>query len=230
LNGAVRAEAIARHITRLCHFTPFRNLVHIVTGDGLRSTNGLRSAERKAFNQQDLERLDGYPDHVSCSIEFPNAWYYRQKRSTDTLFSSWVVLTFSPEYLWNSETHFCHRNASARRGAFVRAGVEAFRGMFAPSVLGAGDRVYTRQPTRARSVPTDDQAEVLVPRFVALDDVYTVAVRNEAEAGKVWAGLEQIGGDPERFTFTIVPEFFQPSLLSGIIARGQQPDELEWTP
>lgn len=78
MNADVRRVALDREVSRICHLTPSRNLVHIATGsDGLLSTQALQTAERREFHQQDLERLDGYPDYISCSIEYPNAWYLR---------------------------------------------------------------------------------------------------------------------------------------------------------
>ena len=60
-----------------------RNLVHIATSDaGVLSTAVLSTAERQAFNQQDLDRRDGHPEHISCSIEYPNAYYLRAKRAS----------------------------------------------------------------------------------------------------------------------------------------------------
>lgn len=231
--GEIRAEAERLGITRLCHYTPFRNLVHIAT-DGLRSTQNLQVAERRAFNKQDLQRLDGHPDHISCSIEFPNAWYYRSKtnlrQGEDKLFRTWVVITFAPHYLWADETLFCHRNASAEHGAYVRSGYQAFQYLYDAPVIGAGYREYRRQKDRLACAPTDDQAEVLVHRFVSLDDVYTIAVADEDQARQVWYGLEQIGAHPERFRFTVVPQFFRPTALSGMIARGEKPDEPTWQP
>jgi len=82
VNAEVRRVALDREVSRICHLTPSRNLVHIATGgDGLLSTQALQAAERREFHQQDLERLDGYPDFISCSIEYPNAWYLRSRGS-----------------------------------------------------------------------------------------------------------------------------------------------------
>jgi hypothetical protein len=230
----IRREAVGRGITRLCHFTPYRNLVHIVTGTGLHSTEALSNEERRAFNQQDVQRLDRHPDHISCAIEYPNAWYFRQKRwdarGDAALFRTWVVVSIDPHYLWDERTRFCHRNAAARDGAFIRDGLEGFLGLYAESVLGSGNRTYTRQRTRISASPTDDQAEVLVWRYVPLSDVQTIAAQDEDQARLVYAGLRQIGGEPERFPFTVVPEFFQPSVLSAMIARGERPHEPEWDP
>ena len=83
----VRADAMQRGITRLCHFTPSRNLSHIAEDrTGILSAKHLLEAEKTIFNPTDLERLDGYPDHVCCSIQYPNAWYFKKARSRERLF------------------------------------------------------------------------------------------------------------------------------------------------
>ena len=70
----IRQVATKREITRLCHFTPSRNLVHIATGlEGILSTKHLTDDEKAVFNPTDILRIDGFKDHVCCSLEFPNA-------------------------------------------------------------------------------------------------------------------------------------------------------------
>ena len=95
------AEIARLNITRLCHLTPLINLVHILAGEGLRSSKSLGADERACFDPQDLLRLDGYPDHISCSIEYPNAWYLRRRRSDATpaqrLAPDWVCILIAPE-------------------------------------------------------------------------------------------------------------------------------------
>lgn len=230
MNSDILAELERLGITRICHLTPLRNLVHIATGQGLLSNAALTNVEKKAFTPQDLARWDGHPDHISCSIEYPNAWYYRQKAGDDEIFRTWVVMTIEPEHLAQGATRFCHRNASARGGAYIRDGIEGLRAMYESPVEGAGGRTYTRTPTHLRECPTDNQAEVLVPRFIPIEDVKTIALPNEEQAASVYVALEQIGGDPDRFTLTVVPELFQPWVLSDAISRGIRPQERLWSP
>lgn len=230
MNAEVLAEVERLRITRICHVTPLRNLVHIATGKGLLSSAALTEAERRAFTQQDLERWDGHPDHICCSIEYPNAWYYQQKAGNDAIFRTWVVMTIDPKHLAQERTRFCHRNASARGGAYIRDGIEGLCGMYQSPVEGAGGRTYTRTPTHLQQCPTDNQAEVLVPRFIPIADVKTIALSTEEQAASVYVGLEQIGGDPTRFVFTVAAELFQPWVLSNAISRGTRPQERVWSP
>lgn len=233
MNAEIKAEAAERGISRLCHFTPVRNLVHIATGRSLKSTEALQNQEKKAFNQQDLQRLDQHPDHISCTIEFPNAWYYRKKAANRggeaALFRTWVVLLLAPDPLWADDTLFCPQNAAAGGGAYICSGLDCFRGLYAEAVQGTGG-TYHRQSVRSPAVPTNDQAEVLVYRQIPLSSVQAIALRDEDQAREVFAGLRQIGGEPERFRFVIVPSFFEPSALSAMIARGERPDEQPWDP
>ncbi|MGB7684857.1 MAG: hypothetical protein WBL45_03655 [Solirubrobacterales bacterium] len=118
---AIRTEAERREISRLAHFTPTRNLVHIVTSsDGLKSTTMMSEEERSEFNQQDLQRLDRHPDHISCTIEYPNSYYYRKKRRSargeERLFPNWVCLLLLPKHLWRETTLLCPHNAAGWGG------------------------------------------------------------------------------------------------------------------
>jgi hypothetical protein len=234
VNVEIKAEVERRGISRVCHFTPLRNLVHITTSGGLVSTSALKEQERRAFNQQDLQRLDQHPDHISCSIQYPNAWYFRSKSSERgeeaALFRTWVVLILPADLLWADATLFCHQNAAAGRGTDICAGIDCFNGLFADAVTGTRGRTFRRQRTRLLSFPTNDQAEALIYRHVKLSDVRGIAVRDEDQARSIFAGLRQIGGRPDRFPFSIAPLFFEPTALSAMIARGECPDEKPWDP
>ena len=230
VNGEVLAEVERLRITRICHLTPLRNLVHIATGAGLLSSTALTQAEKKAFTQQDVERWDGHPGHICCSIEYPNAWYYQQKAGNDAIFRTWAVITIDAIHLAQDGTRFCHRNAAAQGGAYIRDGIEGLLGMYESPVEGAGGRTYTRSQTHLQQCPTDNQAEVLVPRFIPVEDVRTIIFPSEEQAASAFVGLEQVGGDPTRFVFTVAPELFQPGVLSNAISGGVRPQERVWSP
>jgi len=232
VNENVRREAERRGITRLCHFTPFRNLVHIATGDGLLSTAQLSESERRVFNQQDLQRLDEHPDHISCSIEFPNVWYLRQRRrgarGADRLFPDWVCVCIEPKHLFSDDTLFCPRNAAAANGRLVADGVETFRSLFAEQIGGARGQTFNRSAKREPACPTDEQAEVLVYRRIPLDDIQQVVVVDESQAKRTFIGLEQLEVSPDRLRYAICEEFFDPYALSALLKRGERPVERAW--
>ena len=131
MNLAIKKAAVKRGITRLCHLTPSRNLLHIATdATGILASDRLEADRLATFNPVDQERLDGFPDHVCCSIQYPNAWYLRRVRQQDPIFLDWVVLLIRPDYLWQSGTKFSPRNAAANYGSLVSEGINGFHSMF----------------------------------------------------------------------------------------------------
>jgi ssDNA thymidine ADP-ribosyltransferase DarT-like protein len=230
---AIRAEAELRSISRLAHFTPLRNLVHIATSnDGLLSTQALTQEERSAFNPQDLKRLDGFPDHISCSIEYPNAYYLRRKRKDargeKRIFPDWVCLLIASGHLWRDSTLLCPHNAAGRRGVNVGAGIECFKSLFADQV-DAPQGVWTResQPT---CCPTDAQAEVLVHRQIPPGDILGIAVESAAQAGDTYAVLRQLEAPVEELPILICPDFYSPTGLALGLRAGRRPVEQDWHP
>lgn len=230
---AIRAAAAARGVTRICHLTPFRNLVHIATEGEVLSTMFLAESERRAFNQQDLLRLDAHPDHISCSIQYPNGWYLRQRRRTatavDELFPDWVCLTIDPAFLWADETLFCPRNAAAEGGRLIARGADAFDRLYDDPVVGAQGRQYHRDRLPS-ACPTDEQAEVLVHRRIALASVQRLVVADESQARRVLVGLTQLGLPEDVIDYSICPEFFDVTTLSATLRSGRLPTEISWDP
>lgn len=220
-----------RGIRRLCHLTPFRNLVHIASDVGLLSTRQLEERDRETYNRQDLDRLDGHPDYICCSIEYPNAWYGRRRRGDTagaaSLFPDWVCLTIEPKHLWADTTLFCPRNAAAGGGRLIRSGTAAFESLYEPSVQGSGNRTFNRDELPS-ACPTDEQAEVLVHRHVPLSDIQHVIVVDEAQATRSFLGLRQLGLGDNLFRFRICPEVFDPHKLSGLLRSGARPAEVDW--
>lgn len=227
--------ASARGITRLCHLTPFRNLVHLASDDaGLLSLHQLGEAQGD-FDQQDLERLDNHPDHISCSIQYPNGWYLRQRRVKATpiqrLFPDWVCLAIDSSRLWAPGTRVCIRNAAAGRGSHVKdVSPESFEELYASPIVGARGAARRRSPARLRACPTDDQAEVLVHRSVPLSEIQAVIVASESEAKRFYAALRQICAKVEGLRWLIAPILFTTAELSNAIACGQRPSETPWDP
>ncbi|WFT88406.1 DarT ssDNA thymidine ADP-ribosyltransferase family protein [Rhizobium leguminosarum] len=231
MNEAISEALKARRITRLCHFTPSRNLQHIAAGRiGVLSTASLQGEERAAFNQTDLERLDGRTTHICCSIEFPNAWYFDKARSKEKLFPDWVVLLISPQYLTQDGTLFCPRNAAAQYGRHIVEGFDGFNSVFAPTVTGTGNVKRSRNQLHRSSCPTDEQAEVLIYDRVLLSDLIGVAVASEEQARTERARLRVNGVDPDQFRFVIAPQMFDKYALSKVIRDGHGADEELYQP
>ena len=220
----IQARANQRGITRLCHFTPSRNLAHIASDPrGILASRHLEEGEAVVFNPTDRVRLDGYPDHVCCSIQYPNAWYFKRAREKERLFSDWVVLLIDARYLWQTGALFCPRNAAAEQGGLVRGGVAAFDSLFADVV--DGFRTYRRGAGHPDFLPTDEQAEVLIPDEIGHGDVQGIAVRSREQAAREVSRLELQGLPAPRIV--VVPEFFAPRALSQNLRRGRTPSEPE---
>ena len=92
----------------------------------------LRTTESAIFHATDKDRLDGYPDHVCCSIQYPNAWYFKRARASEILFLDWVVLLIRAHCLWQPGAKFCPRNAAAGHGRLVRGGLAGFEAAVRP--------------------------------------------------------------------------------------------------
>ena len=227
MNEAIRASALEKGITRLCHFTPSRNLGHIATqNQGVLATQHLRDDEKAVLNPTDLERLDGYPDHVCCSIQYPNAWYLRRAQEKEHLFRDWVVLLIASHYLWQPGTKFSPRNAASNHGRNVRDGAEAFEALFAPNVEGAYGRTFRRSGSHPLWLPTDDQAEVLIPGHIQREDILGIVVRDEPQARREAVRLEQLDAwVPQIF---IAPLLFSARQLSESLRNGDLPAEREY--
>lgn len=226
----IATSAVRRQITRVCHFTPVRNLVHIATGDeGILSTLRLRQDERAAFTPTDLLRLDGYPGHISCSIEYPNMWYFRRVKGAERVFRSWAVLLITPEVLARTGTAFCARNAAAAGGALVGEGIAEFEALYAPRVN--GQRTWIRGPRHLSACPTDDQAEVLVPDSIPPHAILAIGVRDSDHARAIASGLDCLGVRPDTFEYIVAPHFFgDPNTVSTAIRNGTRLLEGSWSP
>ena len=223
--SGIQARATQRCITRLCHFTPSRNLAHIASDSrGILSSQYLQKDESTILNPTDKTRLDGYPDHVCCSIQYPNGWYFRKARVREKLFPDWVVLLVDARYLWQCGTKFCPQNAAAEHGRLVRDGIAGFDALFDDVV--EGFRTYRRGPRHPDFLPTDEQAEVLIPDRIGRSDVSGVVVRDGTQAARETSRLELAGLTVPRIV--VAPEFFDPAGLSRKLRSGRVPSELEY--
>ena len=128
-----------------------------------------------------------------------------------------------------SGTRFCPRNAASNHGANIAEGEQAFKNMFTDSVPGAYSQVRKRCDTHLKCSPTDDQAEVLVPDRISLDDISAIAISTEAQAKNEFARFEILEVSKEKVNFVIAPDLFRKQALSNAIRSGQRPQEIPWT-
>jgi hypothetical protein len=222
----IKLDAECRGITRLCHFTPSRNLSHIVTGGiGILSTKNLQENERSVFTQTDLERLDNHQGYICCSIEYPNTWYFNKAQLKDNIFKDWVVIFINPKYLWLSGTRFCPRNAASSYGRGIIEGEQGFKALFANAVTGAHGKTRERSSYHLPCCPTDDQAEVLIPDQIGISDILAIAVQNETQLKNEAVRLELLGIPEDTYKFVVAPVLFNKGEVSRLIRSGKRPDE-----
>lgn len=226
-------EILARHeVTRVCHFTPSRNLPHMLRDGELRATKDLAEDVRAVYTATDLDRLDGHRDKVCCTIEYPNAYYWNKAKAKGEapLFPTWVILLIDPSVLLRSGTLFCTGNASRNFGATARAGAEGLLATYGPAVIGSGDKTFTRQPTHLVASPTDVQAEVLVPGPIPLTAVLAIAVATTEQAATEVAILTRLSLPVGNVRWVVAPLMFQPYDLAAAIRAGRRPPETLWVP
>lgn len=223
IDAAVRSECLARGITRVCHFTQSRNLPQILTDPrGIRSTADLEAEAPDVLNRNDPVRLDRKEDYISCSIEYPNSWNFRQFQRRERLFSDWVVLILDPSILWRPTTYFSPRNAASPSAVHAR-GLAGFQALFAPQVRGAYGRWYVRTDRMLPSCPTDDQAEVLIQRQIERSLIWAVAVASDEQADLERARLKLVPGVPD-LAWIVAPAFYT-GAWSTLVRRGERPAE-----
>jgi hypothetical protein len=186
----------------------------------------LSADDREVFNPTDVQRLDGFPDHISCSIEYPNGWYFRRARDNDRLFQEWVVLLLKPDRLWLTGTKFARRNAAADGGKGVAAGVIAYMALFSSRVQGARGKLFVRNHGHPSWLPTDEQAEVLVPDGIGLDEITGIVVASDSQAKREATRARLLCQSRPRLV--IAPALFDAYRLSALIRQGQRPEELEY--
>lgn len=229
--GAV-GDVLNNHgVSRLCHFTPSRNLPHIFRDGQIRATQDLDYDVRAVYNPTDLARLDGHRDRICCTIQYPNAYYWAQAKDQGEarLFPDWVVILLNPDIAADPGTLFCTGNAARQYGATARPGSDGLLAAYAPSVVGSGGRTFSRGPSHLPACPTDLQAEVLVPGPVPMSSVSAIVVGTSEQAETEVARLTQLSLPTDRVAWVVAPLFFQRYQLASAIQRGVTPAETKWS-
>jgi len=207
-------EVLSRGVTRLCHFTQSRNLAHIL-GDcsGIISRKTLEE-QGMPHNPSDPNRFDGRNDLICCSIEYPNAYYFAKARQQDRLFRDWVILYIEPSYLWSEGTYFCPCNAAVNCGSYIKKGFASFQLLYAQTTPML--TFYNRSSKHLPALPTNLQAEVLIPNSISLSSIKAIAVRGKIQAQKEILRLK-LQGISFKLPIYIVPDFFDgPKLFQSI--------------
>ncbi len=212
---------IKRGVTRLCHFTKFQSLTHIIC-----SANGILSREsirQDIKNVVDEARYDGELDYICCSVQYPNSWFLdiAMNRNTDKLFEDWVVMYIDLDILRYRDAKFCPGNASKNNGAYINNHMEKIDEIFADKVPTFS---YSRTKQMPRFCPTDGQAEILIKDNIPRKCIIGIAVGSEDVAKRVYAMLK-INNRSE------IPIYIAPNVLttewSKMIRNGYMPNETQ---
>jgi hypothetical protein len=226
----VAAALATRGVTRLAHITPARNLHGILVDQAIRSVNDMGSDTRAVYAANDLERLDNHPDKVSCSLQYPNAFYLNTvKRRPDAYnFPDWVCVLLDPDVAAIRGSLFCPRNAGAY-GASKVAGVAGLNACYAEAVSGAYGRTYRRGTNHDPRCPTDVQAEVLVPAPIPLSYAYGIVFPSEQAAGNEFVRLEQLSVPiPDHLEWIVSPGLFAASSVTNAVQMSRGIPEQLW--
>lgn len=229
VDAGVAAALLGHPLARLTHFTPARNLPSILEHEELRSSKDLDADVRASYAKSDLERLDGHPEMVCCSLQYPNAFYFRTARAKPIAqnFPDWVCLLLDRNLAAWAGTLFCHRNAAAGRGAYLQRGAAAFLGCYADEVQGKD--VYRRGPHHDPGSPTDIQAEVLLPAPIPLSSVTGIVVPSADAAAQEYGRLKQMSLDPSGLSWVVSTGMFDPWSVAKAVQRSVYLPETLWT-
>jgi hypothetical protein len=222
------AAAIRRvGLTRLAHFTPAKNLPHIVGHGFIRSSKDLAENAPDFFDPTDRERFDRHPESVCCSLQFPNGYYLAKARAKSTFqnFPDWVCLLLDVEILARPGVLFAPCNAATGSGAYLQSGGDALLACYAnPSSPGG----WTRGSRHHPRTPTDLQAEALVPGPIELSHLLGIVVPTHAAAANEIGRLKLVGLDTSGLFWIVAPTFFRRDKLSNQLRFGGEIEEKPW--
>lgn len=165
---------LAEHnIRRLCHMTQLDKLFSILYGGtGIWATDFY---EGTGLYKNDSERRDGCTDYISTSIEYPNVWYYNAKKDVNPKVNTWAVIFIDANICREESTLFCPINSASSKGRYIGNQAENLSKSF-DSVVG----YRHRSPLMLDCCPTDDQAEVLIYRYIPVSAICGVAFESAA--------------------------------------------------
>jgi hypothetical protein len=214
-------------VTRLAHFTPSKNLPHIISDQMIRSSKDLADNAPEYFDPTDRLRFDQHPDKLCCSLQFPNGYYLAQARRKPefTNYPDWACLLLDVDLLERPGTLFSPCNAATASGAHLKPGGDALAACYTGVSEPGG---WTRGRSHQIGAPTDVQAEALVPAPVELSYLKAIVVPTGAAAANEVGRLKQLGVTSVDITWVVAPVFFDRNALSSRIRFGGPIDEVPW--
>lgn len=218
----VHAFLVARGVSRLTHFTASRNLYNIFKDKCLRSTAEMTADPSATFASTDPERLDGHPDKISCSVQYPNVFYLNKARVRPEArnYPDWVCLLLAPKVAAEPGVLFSYRNASAGYGAHAKPGLEGLSACYEQQVQGAYNRTYVRGPHHQIRCPTDVQAEVLVPGQIPMSSILAIAMPSDALVKQERGRLQLFGYPLDTVEWIVSPGLFETGQITAAVQRG----------
>lgn len=186
MNQKIENVLLEHNVSRLCHMTQIDKLFSILYGDTGIWANDFY--EGTSMYRNDLERRDGCTKYISTSIEYPNVWYYNAKRDTNPKVNTWAVIFIDTHVCKDESTLFCPINSASSKGRYIGKQVEIFNRSF-DSVVGFRHRT----PLMLECCPTDDQAEVLIYRYIPVSAICGVAFESERIANLMWELFDKYG-------------------------------------
>lgn len=228
MNETVATALADVGVSRVAHFTPSKNLFHIVQDGQIRSSKDLADLAPDYFDPTDLERFDRHPDKTCVSFTYPNGYYLAKARNKKQFarFPDWVCLMINPQVLTRPGVLFSPCNAATANGAHAGSGAAALRSCFDNTSVTGWPRGSKHHPQAA----TDLQAEALVPGPIPLSDVMAIVVPSVEAAGNDYARLDIGGFEPARFNWILSPVMFNRDSLSNSIRNGRTIGESVWIP
>jgi hypothetical protein len=220
------AKAIG--LTRLAHFTPSKNLPHIVRDGMIRSSKDLADNAPEYFAPTDRGRFDQHPDKICCSLQFPNGYYLAVARTKEQFsnYPDWVCLLLDIALLSRPGTLFSPCNAAKGSGAYLRGGADALAACYAEQSEPGG---FRRGRVHHRLAPTDLQTEALIPGPIALSHLRAIVVPSESLAENELNRLRLLGLDPAPLRWVLAPLFFERDRLASRLRFGGEIEETPWT-
>ena len=217
---AIRGVVTDRGITRVVHFTSFPGLVGILSLGKVISRNAMELYKSKnpnsnlcyCFDCNDSGRWDMKLDYINMSVEHINAkllWKF-QKDDSGTERNPWCILEFSPLCLEMDGVLFSISNAASNfvRKCGVGKGVFGLQRMFYQSLcqsfaLSESDLALLkekyqllaleRSTTIPMNYPTDEQAEVLIPKELSVNLLCGIVFQTEEDKNYVLSYLAKCG-------------------------------------
>ena len=117
---------------------------------------------------EDHSRIDRNADHVCLSIDFPNYKLFYKRRMENTR-ETWCILSISKSLIWERSCIFFPSNAARNNGRDGKRGLTGIQAMYTTNV---GETA--RSALLQKSIPTEPQAEVLVPDTIQPEDIQKI--------------------------------------------------------